>query len=117
MADAEHRRHLALERRDLGSHDESLAVADALDGGENFRTERLVLRMQVEERHIRRHRSAMLSPRFHRGTGSAAGLAPPDRLALVVFLLALPTRYGHRDAAVLGTEPRRHARRAAFGGL
>ena len=42
VADAEHRRHLVLERRDLRAHDEALAVADALDRREDLGAQRSV---------------------------------------------------------------------------
>ena len=46
----EGRGQLALERLDLRAHDESLAVADAGDRGEDLVAKRPVLRVEVEER-------------------------------------------------------------------
>ena len=55
VADAEHPRHLVLERGDLGAHDEPLAVADARDRRENLVAQRAVLRVQVEQRNLDGH--------------------------------------------------------------
>ena len=41
---------LGLELLDLGPEDEPLAVADALDGGEQLAAERPVLRLEIEQR-------------------------------------------------------------------
>ena len=44
------RGELALERVDLGPHDEALAVADARDGGEDLVAQRPVLGLEIEQR-------------------------------------------------------------------
>ena len=56
VADAEHPRHLAFERGDLGAHDEALAVADPFDRRENLGAKRPVLRLEIEQRDVQWHR-------------------------------------------------------------
>src|SRR6185503_1230410 len=51
VSDAEHRRELALERVDLGAHDETLAVGDAGHRGDEGVAQRAILRVEVEERY------------------------------------------------------------------
>src|SRR5690348_2169490 len=105
MADAELRGELALERVDLGAHDEALAVADAGDRTEDRVAQRAVLRLEVEQRNG--HRVVILpagqpkraalhvlgavtgatsTARLHRRAGFAIGFAALDRFALVVLL-------------------------------
>ena len=50
MPGLERAAELGLELIDFGPEDEPLAVADALDGGEQLAAERPVLRLEIEQR-------------------------------------------------------------------
>ena len=73
---------LALERLDLGTHDEALAVADPGDRGENLVAEGTVLRLQIEERNRgpgRRAHRTTISGAPHTARSLRMSPLPPAR--------------------------------------
>src|SRR6516165_8794317 len=87
MFDSQQARQLVLERRNLGTKDELLAIAHSCDGGKDLLAQRAVLCLQVEQRHSH-HRLAHSSWSGYRRALTAARVSRSASRRLMVSRLS-----------------------------